>query len=90
MSRPKRDMPKPVCSECGKPSFARGLCRLHYDKTRKILRFAISERVKPEVLALAEKNRWEISYTLNQLLEAGLSWFKKKEQVAEEYGIKKS
>jgi NMD protein affecting ribosome stability and mRNA decay len=81
-------MPRPVCSECGKPAVARGLCRLCYDKSRKILRFAISERIKPDVLALAEKNKWEVPYTLNQLLEAGLDWFKKQEQVAKEYKLK--
>jgi hypothetical protein len=79
-------MPAPVCSECGKPSLARGLCRLHYDKSRVLLRFAISEEHKGAVLALAKDKGWGIPYTINQLIGFGIRWMGKKEAIEKEWG----
>lgn len=74
-----------MCSECGLPVLARGLCRKHYDRTRKIPRFAISKTIQAEVEALAKEKGWTLAQTINQLMEFGLKWVRKKEQIEKEY-----
>ena len=87
---PKKNMPRPVCRICGSPSLAKELCRKHYDASRKIPRFAIARDIQVEVETLARVRKWMIPLTINELMRAGLKWFKEREQVADKYDLRKS
>lgn len=79
-------MKKELCG-CGRLAIAKGLCRLCYDKQRKIPRIAISEDIKEDVVNLSEKMGWSISTTCNYLLKLGVLFLKKQEKIKNEWGL---
>jgi len=76
-----------LCSECGKPSVGKGLCRRCYDKQRLVITINVSKKIRDYVRDLSEDNKWSMTKTIQYLLDGGLKWHRKKLDAKEEFEL---
>lgn len=73
--------------KCGKPAFAKGKCRVCYDRDRSISNVAISKEIQDQFNALHKKMGWSFSFTANFLMKKGLKFIQKQKELKEQWEI---